>query len=127
VSYGLTHSFAEELFLGLHDFGVDTFRIALYTTELDQSQMTYTATGEITGGTYPAGGVAAVMILDAVAGASSVSIEEKVIQIPGAVVSALVYNASKANRTVLVAPVIGANGAGTLTLRWDQPIINLVV
>lgn len=60
----LTDSFKEELLLGVHDFrvGGDTFKLALYTASADLGAGTaaYTATGEISGTGYTAGGVTLV-------------------------------------------------------------------
>ena len=53
-------SFKAEMLLGVHDFRAsgDTFKIALYTSNasLDANTTAYTATGEVTGSGYTAGG-----------------------------------------------------------------------
>jgi hypothetical protein len=56
-------SFKKQLLEGVHDFravGGDTFKIALYTeaANLNSTTLTYSATGEISGGGYTAGGLA---------------------------------------------------------------------
>lgn len=63
VTQTLTTSFLGELLLGVHDFrvtGGDTFKIALYSSAADLSKATtaYTATNEVSGTGYTAGGAA---------------------------------------------------------------------
>jgi hypothetical protein len=58
----LVSSFKAEVLLGVHDFratGGDTFKVALYdsTAALDANTTAYTATGEVVGPNYSAGGV----------------------------------------------------------------------
>lgn len=52
-------SFKQESWLGVHDLATDTIKLALYTAAADLSQATtvYTATGEVSGSGYTAGGV----------------------------------------------------------------------
>lgn len=52
-------SFKQESWLGIHDLATDTIKLALYTAAADLSQATtvYTATGEVSGSGYTAGGV----------------------------------------------------------------------
>jgi hypothetical protein len=62
IFQGLTSSFKAEVLLGVHDFratGGDTFKIALYdsTADLNANTTAYTATGEVTGTNYTAGGI----------------------------------------------------------------------
>ena len=56
-------SFKAELMLAVHDFrptGGDTFKVALYssTASIDANTTTYSATNEVTGTNYTAGGAA---------------------------------------------------------------------
>ena len=62
IFQGLTSAFKAEVLLGVHDFratGGDTFMIALYdsTAVLNANTTAYTATGEVTGANYSAGGI----------------------------------------------------------------------
>jgi hypothetical protein len=54
-----TTSFKRELYEGVHNFLVDTFKIALYTSSANLGNNTtqYTTVGEVTGGGYTAGGI----------------------------------------------------------------------
>ena len=60
ITQGFTTSFMNELMQGLHDFTTtgDTFKVALYTSSatLNASTTDYSATNEITGTGYTAGG-----------------------------------------------------------------------
>ena len=61
IVQAVTTSFRAQLLEGCHDFrtiGGDTFKIALYSSSASLSEATtaYTATGEITGSGYTAGG-----------------------------------------------------------------------
>jgi hypothetical protein len=101
-----TTSFKKELYEGIHDLLVDTIKIALYTAnaDLDADTTAYTTTEEVVGTGYVAGG-------NTLTGAS--------IQSSGDVAyvsfddtswttasftcrGALIYNASKANRSIAV-------------------------
>ena len=101
-----TTSFKKELYEGIHDLLTDTIRIALFTAlaDLDESTTAYTATNEITGPGYTAGG----NILTGASVSSSgntayVSFDNS--SWSGATFTcrgALIYNASKANRSIAV-------------------------
>lgn len=61
ITQSMCTSFKAEILLAVHDFratGGDTFKIALYTSaaSLDANTTTYTATNEVTGANYTAGG-----------------------------------------------------------------------
>lgn len=127
MSQGLTYSFAEELFQGVHDFDTDVFKIALYTTLLDQTTTAYSATNEVSGGSYVAGGETATLTLTRTDNVVTLELAEIDISTPQTMQSYLLYNSSKANRSVLVAPKSGPNTPGTLTIIWTQPIIRMTV
>lgn len=61
ITQAMTTSFKAELMLAVHDFRVtsgDTFKLALYTSTatIDANTTAYTATNEVTGTNYTAGG-----------------------------------------------------------------------
>lgn len=106
----ITNSFLTELYQAIHDFTVDTFNIALYTSSatMDATTTAYSATNETAGAGYAAGGAA-------LAGAALTTYSTQ----NGFIVTvtftsptwaaatftargALIYNASKANRSVYV-------------------------
>jgi len=55
-----TTSFKKELYTGVHNLSTNTLKIALYTANADLNEATtaYSATNEVSGGGYVAGGVA---------------------------------------------------------------------
>lgn len=58
MASALCNSFKQELLEGVHDFTAHTFRMALYTSSatLGASTTAYTATNEVSGTGYTAGG-----------------------------------------------------------------------
>lgn len=58
ITQAMCTSFKVDLLDGEHDFGVDTFKIALYTSSatLDATTTAYSATNETSGTGYTAGG-----------------------------------------------------------------------
>ena len=106
IVQGQTTSFKKELYTATHDFTTDTFKIALYTANatLDQDTTAYTATGEITGTGYIAGGKTLINpVVNASDGTAYISFNN--ISWPTSsftVRGALIYNSSEANRSVAV-------------------------
>jgi hypothetical protein len=106
IVQGQTTSFKEELYEAIHDFTTDTFKIALYTANatLNQDTTAYTDVGEITGTGYTATGQelqnATVSSASGVAYISfdNISWTSASFTVRGA----LIYNSSKANRSVAV-------------------------
>ena len=63
ITQAMTTSFKAEILLAVHDFrstGGDTFKFALYTSSasIDANTTAYTATNEVSGTNYTAGGAA---------------------------------------------------------------------
>lgn len=109
IVQGPCESFLSELLQAIHDFSVDTFKIALYSSSASLGSQTtaYSTTNEVAGAGYTAGGailtptlssdrqngkfVALVDFADASWPASTITAR-----------GALIYNSSKANRAVWV-------------------------
>jgi hypothetical protein len=128
IVQGLTDSFRRELFEAIHDFSVDTFNIALYTDLANISGTTtaYTTAGEVVGSGYAAGGIALTGIaVGGAPGAAWVDFDDAIWT--GVTViarGALVYNASKANRSVAVLD-FGSNkgdASGVFTIVMPPPL-----
>ena len=104
ITAGLTSSFKYQLLLGVHDFSVDTIKIALYTSSasLDANTTVYTTSGETTGTGYTAGGVTATNVTVTLSnGVAFVDFDDPTWA--GATFTtqgALIYNASKANKSI---------------------------
>jgi hypothetical protein len=106
IVQGQTTSFKKELYEAIHNFTTDTFKIALYTANatLNQDTTAYTATGEITGTGYTAGGKSLVApTVNASDGTAYISFNNiSWTSASFTVRGALIYNSSKANRSVAV-------------------------
>jgi hypothetical protein len=122
IFQGLTSSFKAEVLLGVHDFratGGDTFMIALYdsTADLNANTTAYTATGEVTGANYTAGGITLTNLgvttgsTSTTSGVGFTSFSPVVFtNVTVAARGALIYNttpsATDANNTLLVNPAV---------------------
>jgi hypothetical protein len=101
-----TTSFKAELYQAIHDLTTDTLKIALYTAEADLNEATtaYTTTNEITGTGYTAGGEIMTGVTIGTSGYVAFVNFDNVLWNPAAFTArcALIYNASKANRSIAV-------------------------
>jgi hypothetical protein len=106
IVQGQTTSFKEELYEAIHNFTTDTFKIALYTANatLNQDTTAYTATGEITGAGYTATGQTLLNpVVSSASGVAYISFDNiSWTSASFTVRGALIYNSSKANRSVAV-------------------------
>jgi len=114
-----TTSFKKELYQGIHDLSTDTIKIALYTASADLNSTTtvYTSTNEVAASGYTAGGQTMTGV--------AISSDGYVAYANWANVSwttavtarcALIYNASKANRSVAVLDFGSDKTSGTTFL-----------
>lgn len=108
ITAGLTNSFKQQLFLGQHDFLVDVLKIALYTSAADLGPYTtaYSATDEVSGNGYTAGGEILVNVTVNVS--QTLNVAYVSFDNPTWLAStfttrgALIYNASKSNKSIAV-------------------------
>ena len=101
----VTNSFKEQLLLGVHDFSTDVIKIALYTNAatIDNSTTVYSATNEVSGAGYTAGGktLTCTVTLNgnyAILDFADVNWTTASFTARGA----LVYNSSKADKSIFV-------------------------
>lgn len=98
-----TTSFKEELYKGIHDLTVDTIKLALYNSlaDLNEATVAYTASNEITGTGYSAGGNVVTGVSVTSSGFTAWVTFNNVLWVPAAFTTrcALLYNASKNNPT----------------------------
>lgn len=118
-----TYSFALELMQGLHVFGTNTFKMALYTSaaSLNADTTAYTATGEVSGTGYTSGGVALTGV--SVVSASGVAyLTFSPVSWTAALTArgALIYNATNGNRSVAVLD-FGGDKTSTTTFVVTPP------
>lgn len=106
IVQGQTTSFKQELYEAIHNFTTDTFKIALYTANatLNQDTTAYTSTGEITGTGYTATGKTLLNpTVNASDGTAYISFDNPSWTSASFTArGALIYNSSKANRSVAV-------------------------
>lgn len=101
-----TTSFKEELYEGIHDLLTDTLKMALYTAnaEINSATTAYTTDQEVSGDGYTAGGLTVTNVTVESSGTTAYVNFDNV-QWTGASFTtrgALLYNASKANRSIAV-------------------------
>lgn len=105
ISQTQTTSFKAELYEGVHDLLTDTIKIALYTANasLGESTTAYTTDNEVSGGGYTAGGVVMTGItINTSGGTAYVNFGNVTFGAQATARGALIYNASKANRSIAV-------------------------
>jgi len=118
-----TTSFKKELYTAVHDLSTDTIKIALYTGNADLNEATtvYSATNEVSGTGYTAGGQ--VMTGVAISSSGSVAYVNWSNVSWTAVLTArcaLIYNASKGNKSVAVLD-FGSDKTSTTTFTITMP------
>ena len=108
IQQGLTTSFKEQILLGQHDLVVDSLYIALYTslTDLGPNTMIYSLAtpGQVTGTGYTAGGKLITNVTVNTSDNTAYVNFSNPVWNPGVFTArgALIYNASKANKSVAV-------------------------
>ena len=127
MTQAIPTSFKAEILQGIHD-SADTYKIALYTSAatLGAATTAYAATNEISGTGYTAGGQTLSGFSVTTSGTTAIldfttdpSWENATITARGA----LIYNASKANKAVMVLDFGSdkSNSEGTFTIRLPLP------
>jgi len=101
-----TTSFKKELYQGIHDLTTDVLKIALYTANanLDSSTTVYSTSYEITGTGYTTGGKLLTNVTVSSENYTAYVSFDNPSWTPAAFTTrcALIYNASKANRSICV-------------------------
>ena len=100
-----TTSFKQELYQGIHDLTTDSIYIALYTAaaNLNETTTVYSADNEVSGGGYVAGGVQMTGITISASGFTAyVDFNDVVFNASVTARCALIYNLSKASRSIAV-------------------------
>ena len=117
ITAGLTTSFKEQVLLGVHDLDNDVIKVALYTSSatLDANTTVYSATDEVSGTGYTAGGQVLLNVtVQQGNGVGYASFDDP--SWPGANFTtrgALIYNYTKSNKSI-----------GVLNFGTDQTMAN---
>lgn len=106
ITQGLTSSFKLQLLEAVHDFTVDTFKIALYTSAaiLGPDTTVYTSSEEVTSTGYTAGGQELTgVVVSLGSGVAYVTFDNLTwSDVTFTARGALIYNSSKGNKSVAV-------------------------
>ena len=100
-----TTSFKTELYTAVHNLSTDTLKIALYTAaaDLNESTTVYSATNEVTGTGYVAGGVALTGVTISSSGYTAyVDFSDVVFNASVTARCALIYNVTQGNKSIFV-------------------------
>ena len=120
----LTTSFKEQCLKGVQDLSVDTLKMALYTANaaLGPDTTVYTATGEVTGTGYSAGGIVLTGVTVMTSGTTAYVDFASPVWNPASFTArgALIYNASKGNKSIAVLD-FGADKTATNTFTVQMP------
>jgi hypothetical protein len=106
ILQGLTSSFKLESWQGIHDLDTDTLKFALYTgnATLDSTTTVYTTFNEVVGAGYTAGGVTLTGVVLTLSGTTAYLTFDNPTWSGTSFIcrGALVYNSSKADRSIAV-------------------------
>lgn len=120
----LTGSFKEQMLKAEHDLLTDTLKLALYTSDaiLNVNTTVYTTSGESVGTGYVAGGVVltGATINKSTDGKVFVNFNNAVFNAAVTARGGLIYNASKANKSIAVLD-FGADKTSTTTFTVQMP------
>ena len=100
-----TTSFKKELYTAVHNLSTDTLKIALYTAAVDLNAATtaYSATNEVTGTGYVAGGVTLTGVTISSSGYTAyVDFADVVFGASVTARCALIYNVTQGNKSIAV-------------------------
>ena len=125
----VTNSFRSEMLQGVHDLDTDVLKMALYTSVADLYPTTtaYAATGEVVASGYTAGGIVLTGVTITTGPATTtqpapvyVTFDNPVFNAALTARGALIYNSSKANRSVAILD-FGADKTSTTTFTVQLP------
>lgn len=106
IAQGMTTSFKGQLPLGVHDLTVDTLKMALYTANADLNASTtiYSVSNEISGTGYVSGGKVITGVTVETSNNTAYISFNNVVWNPASFTArcALIYNSSKANKSIAV-------------------------
>jgi hypothetical protein len=118
-----TTSFKKELYQAIHDLSTDTIKVALYTgnADLNADTTVYSATNEVSGTGYTAGGQVMTGVAISSSGYTAYANWANVVWTAALTARcALIYNASKGNKSVAVLD-FGSDKTSTTTFTITMP------
>ena len=125
ILQGMTSSFKQELPQGIHNLLTDTIKIALYTAlaDIGVSTTVYTTSNEVSGTGYSAGGATLTGAAITLSGTTA-CITFNNASWPGSGFTArgaLIYNSSKANRSIAVLDFGADKTSANFTITFPTP------
>ena len=123
LSQTLATSFKQQLLQGVHDFDTDTFKVALYTASADLNATTtvYTATGEVSGTGYTAGGAATTTSVSVTDTTAFVNFSNVVWTAALTARGALIYNDTVVGKPAVAILDFGADKTSVTTFTVTMP------
>jgi len=118
-----TTSFKKELYQAIHDLSTDTIKVALYTgnADLNADTTVYSSTNEVSGTGYTAGGQVMTGVAISSSGYTAYANWNNVVWTAALTARcALIYNASKGNKSVAVLD-FGSDKTSTTTFTITMP------
>lgn len=118
-----TTSFKAELYQAVHNLLTDTLKIALYTgnADLNSDTAAYTTSNEVSGGGYPPGGVALTGVTINTSGYTAyVNFNNVSFSASVTARCALIYNASKSNKSIAVLDFGSDKTSSAFTITMPQ-------
>lgn len=123
IVQGQTNSFKQELYLAIHNLSTDTIKMALYTgaSSLNLGTTVYTTSNEVVASGYTAGGNTLTGVSVSLSG-STAYVNWANTSWTGTITArcALIYNASKGNKSVAVID-FGADKSSLITFLVTMP------
>ena len=116
-----TTSFKTQLYTAVHNLSTDTLKIALYTASADLNEATtvYTASGEVTGTGYVAGGVVLTGVTINSSGFTAyVSFSNVTFNAAVTARCALIYNVTQGNKSIFVLDFGADKTSANFTITW---------
>lgn len=126
-----TTSFKAELYQAVHNLTSDTLKVALYSgnANLNETTTAYTTSNEVTGGGYVAGGVTLTGVTLNTSGYTAyVNFNNANFSAAVTARCALIYNASKGNKSIAVLDFGSdkTSSSFTLTMPTNTPTTALI-
>lgn len=130
ITQAICSSFKQELLVGTHNFTVttgDVFKIALYTSAatLGASTTVYSATNEVSGTGYTAGGATLTNVTPVLTGTTAICDFADVTWSAATITArgALIYNSTDGNKAVIVLDFGSdkTSTAGDFTIQFPVP------
>jgi hypothetical protein len=129
ITAGLTVNFKKSILQGIHVFGVDTFKLALYlpTANIGPGLNSYVTFGETSGTGYTAGGLAlSNPVIQSDGKSAFLNFDNLTFPTTSITArAALIYNASKSNLSVCVLDFgqTFQTSGGDFVVRFQTPIV----